>query len=324
VEPYIRRCVDSVLAQTYKDFTLVLVDDGSPDRCGEICDEYAKCDSRIQVIHQKNGGLSAARNAGIDWALTLNNIEWLTFIDSDDWVDSHYLEALNNANMSCGTKLSVGLFARTCGENLPKLEEITYDRHRTYDFFLNNNVNAIVSCGKLFHVEDFRCLRFPEGKLHEDEFITYKILFKYPEIAVVNQPIYAYYQNTNSITQQKWSIKRLDALSALEGQVSFFANNGYEEIAKDRLRTWLYVCLDAQKRISECDDLSDDDKKRKICQLKILMKEMLNRYKSYKWISIWNRGVDLNAYANCYRSINLLQKVWQFIKRIGTCRDIRE
>ena len=105
--------------------------------------------------------------------------------------------------------------------------------------------------------------------------------------------------------------------------MSFLAQNGYEEIAKDRLRTWLYVCLDAQKKISECDDLSDDDKKRKIRQLKKLMKEMLNRYKSYKWISIWNRGVDLNAYANCYNSIKFLQTVWQLIKRIGICRDVR-
>lgn len=84
VEQYLHRCIDSILVQTYRDFELILIDDGSPDSCGMICDEYAKSDSRIHVIHQENGGLSAARNAGIDWAFANSDSQWLTFIDSDD------------------------------------------------------------------------------------------------------------------------------------------------------------------------------------------------------------------------------------------------
>ena len=94
VEKYIHRCVDSILNQTFSDFELILVDDGSPDNCGAICDEYAAKDSRVVVIHQENGGLSAARNAGIDWAFANSDSQWLSFIDSDDWVHPEYLQKL--------------------------------------------------------------------------------------------------------------------------------------------------------------------------------------------------------------------------------------
>lgn len=94
VEAFLHRCVDSILAQTFADFDLVLVDDGSPDSCGDICEEYARKDGRIHVIHQKNGGLSAARNTGIDWAQANSGSQWLAFVDSDDWVHPDFLRRL--------------------------------------------------------------------------------------------------------------------------------------------------------------------------------------------------------------------------------------
>ncbi len=86
VEPYLHRCIDSVLVQTLSDFELVLVDDGSPDNCGKLCDEYAENDVRIHVIHQENGGLSAARNAGLDCVFAISSSQWITSVDSDDWI----------------------------------------------------------------------------------------------------------------------------------------------------------------------------------------------------------------------------------------------
>ena len=94
VENFIHRCVDSILCQSFQDFELILVDDGSPDSCGIICDAYARQDSRIHVIHQKNGGLSAARNSGIDWVLANSDSHWLSFVDSDDWVHPDFLKAV--------------------------------------------------------------------------------------------------------------------------------------------------------------------------------------------------------------------------------------
>ena len=95
VENYLHRCVDSILGQSFADFELILVDDGSPDNCGSICDAYAVKDSRIRVIHQENGGLSAARNAGIDWVFAHSDSQWLTFIDSDDWIHGSFLQILH-------------------------------------------------------------------------------------------------------------------------------------------------------------------------------------------------------------------------------------
>ena len=94
VEKYLNRCVDSILHQTFTDFELILVDDGSPDNCGKMCDEYAEKDSRVVVIHKKNGGLSDARNKGLDWVFANSNSEYVVFIDSDDYIDERYLELL--------------------------------------------------------------------------------------------------------------------------------------------------------------------------------------------------------------------------------------
>ena len=116
VELYLRRCVDSILAQTFCDFELILVDDGSPDNCGSICDEYASKDSKIHVIHQKNGGLSAARNAGIDWVFANSDSKYISFIDSDDWVHEKYLELLVKAIETNHDDFSQCALLRTTGE----------------------------------------------------------------------------------------------------------------------------------------------------------------------------------------------------------------
>ena len=106
VEPYIHRCIDSILSQTFVDFELILIDDGSPDNCPDICDEYALKDNKIHVIHQKNSGLSVARNAGLDYVSSSSNSEWITFVDSDDWIDKHYLEYLYKAANESNTNIS--------------------------------------------------------------------------------------------------------------------------------------------------------------------------------------------------------------------------
>lgn len=149
VEPYLRRCVDSILVQTFADFELILVDDGSPDNCPAICDEYAAKDSRVRVIHQENSGVSAARNAGLD-ALSPDS-EWITFVDSDDWVNEEYLERLYDAVREHHTEVSVCGYVQTKGEE-PDLAEtdMTPQLWTPEDFFVEHQVNATVPWGKLY------------------------------------------------------------------------------------------------------------------------------------------------------------------------------
>ena len=127
VEAFLHRCVDSILAQTFADFDLVLVDDGSPDSCGDICEEYARKDGRIHVIHQKNGGLSAARNTGIDWAQANSGSQWLAFVDSDDWVHPDFLLRLYTMVQETGCLLSACGYFRTGGGDFPAMGAPEYN-----------------------------------------------------------------------------------------------------------------------------------------------------------------------------------------------------
>ena len=239
VEPYLRRCVDSILGQTFTDFELILVDDGSPDNCPAICDEYAAKDSRIHVIHQENGGLSAARNAGIDRAFANSDSQWLSFVDSDDWVHQKYLECLLNAALENQAAVSICGYVETDGIN-PGIsaDELTSQMWVPDEFFIKHTVNATVAWGKLYRKDCFECLRYPIGKIHEDEFVTYIILFQNQSIAYIEAPLYSYYINPQGITRSKWSYKRLDALTAFEQQLKFFSQNGYNGCYQLRLKVY--------------------------------------------------------------------------------------
>ncbi len=236
VEPYLRRCVDSILGQTFADFELILVDDGSPDNCPAICDEYAAKDSRVHVIHQENGGLSAARNAGIDWAFANSNSQWLSFVDSDDWVHPEYLERLLEAAVTTGCSLSVCGLLRTQGEALPEIPIAAQAERLTANEFYcmraGEHVSPAAACAKLYSKKLFVDLRFPVGKLHEDEFTTYLTVYHAGEIAFCSVLLYAYYINPEGIMHSKWTPKKLHVIEAYEKQLAFSEITGNEILYK--------------------------------------------------------------------------------------------
>ena len=240
VEAFLPRCVDSVLNQTFSDFELILVDDGSPDNCGTLCDAYAGQDSRIHVIHQKNGGLSAARNAGMDWVFANSESQWLTFLDSDDWLHPQTLEILLNAALEHNTNVSVCGFQETTGENPlvdPQSAEVQVWTPK--DFYLQQIKNFTVPWGKLYRRDCFETIRYPVGKIHEDEFVTYRILFPQERLAVTALPLYAYFVNPTGITRKAWSAKRLHAWQAYEEQLLFFAQLGDPELQRRNFREYI-------------------------------------------------------------------------------------
>ena len=240
VEDYLSRCVESILKQTYRDFELILVDDGSPDNCGRICDRYAGEDCRVHVIHQQNAGLSAARNAGLDWIFANSDSRWVTFVDSDDWIHPQMLRRLLSAASEGQVSISACGFGETEGED-PTVEPdaLEPERWTAGEFYRNRFVDATIACAKLYHRSCFETVRYPLGKYHEDEFVTYRLLFAGETLMFIPAPLYAYYQNPLGITKNTWSLRRLDAWEAYEQQIAFFQARGDEELVKFRIRGFL-------------------------------------------------------------------------------------
>ena len=228
VEPYLRQCVESILSQTFQDFELILVDDGSPDNCGAICDEYADKDRRIHVIHQPNGGLSAARNAALDWMFANSSSSYLTFIDSDDWVHERYLELLyreidKRKPGICSCKLA---YSSDAQEDMSQFGNGIDVSETPTERFWCEKIGSVSACGKLYNKDMFLTLRFPIGKLFEDGMLMPFVIFQVPSVTYIDFPLYFYRMRENSITHQKWSPLKLDCCDALEKQMAFFDNRG--------------------------------------------------------------------------------------------------
>lgn len=235
VETFLNRCVDSILSQSFQDFELILVDDGSPDNCGRICEDYADRDSRIHVIHQKNGGLSAARNTGIDWAFAHSDSQWIAFVDSDDWVHPDFLRLLYEAVQQCRTSLSACGMLRTAGEPLPDISQRKPECMSADDYYCSETVHGgltAVAWNKLYHKSLLQTLRYPVGKLHEDEFTTYQAVYAAQKVGVVHENLYAYYQNPEGIMLSTWNPRRMHILEAFEQQIAFARETGNGRLLK--------------------------------------------------------------------------------------------
>ena len=243
VEKYIERCITSVLNQHYGQFLLILIDDGSSDNSGKICDDYAKTDDRILVVHKSNGGLSDARNTGIVLALN-NDCRWICFLDGDDWIHPEFLSSLHNACSELKVSIAISEYQRTNGSEIEKCEPACPKIYCPEEYWTFDRVNATISCAKLFDIELWRDMRFPIGRINEDEFTTYKVMFRTDKIAVLNSKMYYYYQNSSSIMNKKWSLKRLDAIIALEQQASFLKDNGFLGAWKVSEKFLIYVYYD--------------------------------------------------------------------------------
>lgn len=218
VEKYINKCVDSVINQIYSNLEIILVDDGSPDLCGKLCDEYSKTDSRIKVIHKKNGGLSDARNVGIDIA----SGSYIAFIDSDDWVRDDYINSLYEALIKTKSDVSVCEFSYITEDN-KMLNSVTDDNH--YEIF--SNAEALVALmhtnkiytsawGKLYKKELFTTRRYPKGKLFEDIPVTYDIFLQDIKVVFVANASYNYLYRESAISKMKFSPERMDSIYFIE------------------------------------------------------------------------------------------------------------
>lgn len=245
VEKYLSRCVDSILNQSFTDFELILVDDGSPDRCGEICDIFAEKDKRIKVIHQNNRGLPGARNSGTKIASGI----YISYIDSDDYVEKDYLQILYSLIKKHNADISIASFFPfdDVSSNIDSTETVYYSgRDAVENIGKQHSYKFRTSCAKLLKTQIAKMIPFPERlKSGEDFATTYKWLFMAKRVVDTNIQIYHYNrENTNSITHQ-FQLKNLDELKVDE-MLTFFQEYGFydnlriyaEELV---IRTAIYI-----------------------------------------------------------------------------------
>ena len=217
VEAYLEKCVRSILGQDMPEFELILVDDGSPDACGEICDRFAGQDNRVQTIHKENGGLSDARNAGIDAARG----EYLSFIDADDFVEPTYLSfllSLMQAATGCKVCQANHFVERNgkSGPAYPTEETTVFSTRNAYEAVLYHDRVDVSAWGKLYHRSVFDSLRFPKGRLYEDTFVFGDVLNSTPSYVFGGSPQYHYVQRENSIVNRGFSEKTLQFMDSVQ------------------------------------------------------------------------------------------------------------
>ncbi len=252
VEKFLRRCVKSIQEQTVKDIEIILVDDGSPDNCPAMCDAFAQADSRIVVIHKPNGGLSDARNAGIDVAKG----EYFAFVDSDDWIEPDMLEELLFAAIYCDAGISACGFINVYSEHEENSAE------ETGQIFLNDNFYALRSMlewgrfkcmawDKLYHRRLFaEGKRYPKGKLHEDEFFTHRVVYEADRCAYVDRGLYHYDQTReDSITGTVITERNLDVVEAYREKVDFYRERTNTALYEKCLNMYCWTALD---RLEKC------------------------------------------------------------------------
>lgn len=223
VEKYIHQCVDSILSQTFRDFELILVDDGSPDNCPAICDEYAAKDNRVRVIHKKNSGLSSARNAG----LAISSGAFIVFVDSDDWLREDALEVLLTRQQQTGADLVLCNILPVyppehSGYVRPAtpLAEKAMTQSQMVDCLTEkHNWYYCVAWNKLYKRRIFDNLRFPVGYIHEDEAVIHRIVGQCSSIAVTPEVLYFYRQTPGSITGVGLRIQTTDKLHAYADRI---------------------------------------------------------------------------------------------------------
>lgn len=245
VEKYIEKCIKSIVDQSYQNLEIILVDDGSPDKCPDICDKWAKIDDRIKVIHKVNGGLSDARNVGF----TLSTGKYIGFVDSDDYIEKNMYEKLYVALKSENADLAI------C--NLEKVQEDgnvlsmkspikneTCDNVQYLSKLASPSIPGwyyVTVWNKLYRREILEEIKFPVNKIHEDEFVIHEIIYKCKKIVSIDEKLYKYVQRNGSIMSTIPKVNTLDAVEAICARIQFFEENRLDELLEDTIKRLKYI-----------------------------------------------------------------------------------
>jgi glycosyltransferase involved in cell wall biosynthesis len=320
VELYLDKCITSLLRQTYNNLEIILVNDGSTDNSLEICEKYQLSDNRIFIINKKNGGLSSARNAGINIAKGT----YLSFVDSDDWVEEDFIDTLYNQLEKYNADIS------QCGSIQEVIQDNGISRNaiiRSEEVIIMTGIEAlinlqdrktyldnVVAWNKLYKRELFESLRYPEGMNHEDIAIIHELLYSARTIAVNRSTLYHYIQRTNSITSSKFNIKKLDTIHALERRLDFFHENNEPELIAITLPHYFRALL---ANAAGLFFSSFDNKKIYLDEILAKINKSINHFSMNKYMSradklllaVYRTHPILGFYAN--NSLPFLKKIFR-------------
>lgn len=302
VEQYINKCIDSIINQTYTNLEILLVDDGSPDNCGKICDDYAEKDSRIHIIHKKNGGLSDARNAGIEIAKG----EYITFIDSDDYVEDDYIEYL------FGLIKEFNSFIAVCTHYIKhpngKIDSNSSTKRfsitsiKFLERMLYHDIIDISAWAKLYKTDLFCDIKYPVGKIFEDAGTTYKLIDKCDKIACGFESKYYYMLRKNSIVTSEFNLKKLDLID-MTNEMTEYLNKKYPELKTATLRRQAYAYLSTLRQMVSSSKLYREEERKILNFIKLHRKELLLNHKVpvRDKFAIVTLLFGVNSFAFCWR-----------------------
>lgn len=248
-EPSLRRCVGSILAQTLSDIEIILVDDGSTDGSGLLCDKLAQENSCVRVLHTENKGVSSARNAGLDMATGA----YLAFVDSDDYIAPEMFENLLAALLEADADLSICGYQKTDESGLPVGSESSFPAcvltgiQALEKLYTNDYIYFTIPCNKLFKRALFDDIKFPEGKRYEDGYAAFRYLFKSRKIVCLSESYYFYVSNPESFTHSALSVTMLDAIDADMDSLCFLCDNGLDHLV-EKAQAKLVACMVANLR----------------------------------------------------------------------------
>lgn len=304
VEPYLDRCVASIVNQTYTNLEIILVDDGSPDNCGAMCDAWARKDGRIKVIHKENGGLSDARNAG----MAIASGKYMGFVDSDDYISADMYQLLydrmiaDSSDMAaCGVEMVYedGSPSRP----LTRPGQCVLTREEAVKESICENWLKQPVWYKLYKTDLVRDIPFPVGKYHEDVFWSYQAAAKAKKVSVFDTPCYFYTQRSGSIMSESYSLKRLDSLEAKVARVRYMQIHMPSLASRAKIDLWFSCMYATQMLMCFCDE-----------ETKAAGARMIQSYVKDNKLKL--RNLNLNE-------ISLKQCIWLLMSKISfinTCR----
>lgn len=312
VADYLSKCIDSIINQTYRDLEIILVDDGSTDDCPKICDAYKEKDNRIIVIHKENGGLSDARNAGIEIAKG----EYISFIDSDDYIDESMYETMLSNLEATDADLCICGFDRV-NDNGEVRSTFSYKdseltRNDAFEMLVQGNVYFIISCNKVYKRKIFDDLGFKKGKTHEDEYIMHHVYGECEKIVTISQPFYYYLVRESSITGTvKGNIKHFDYAESYIDRMEYFSSIKEQDFAARMLPITINLFLRLKKNIGITDN-----------QAKKRCNEIRNSIKANsKSINLSNLSVANRIGVKAFCKSESLYNIWNLL--INMLRKIK-